>query len=235
MSDIFCEMRSATSGIDLWKLLTNALFGEGAKGLGYLRFAPNGAQMLRPVMLHEGMPETLADKYASERLYMSDPATEYAQTSAHPILWSDVVRNRRLRPDQRRFARRALRTGLSDGLSFQVFGPGAANGIVMVSMPQARDLSTRETCRIYHLAQAAHLRFFELDVESSTRADLSPRERQILYWITNGKSNASIAEIIGVSAHTVDTTVRRLFEKMGVANRTMAGVLGVASGLILPS
>ena len=64
---------------------------------------------------------------------------------------------------------------------------------------------------------------------------LSPRELELLRWIARGKSNTSIAQIMGVSRHTVDTIMRRLFGKLDVTDRTRAAVRGLAFGLIDPS
>ncbi|PRY21409.1 DNA-binding CsgD family transcriptional regulator [Aliiruegeria haliotis] len=62
--------------------------------------------------------------------------------------------------------------------------------------------------------------------------DLSPRQMEVLIWIARGKSNDVIARILGISRHTVDTHVRRIFEKFGTCDRTVAAVRAVAAGLV---
>ena len=62
---------------------------------------------------------------------------------------------------------------------------------------------------------------------SALERDLSPREMEILNWIARGKSNAVIGDILGLSRHTADTLVRRLFDKLGVADRTTAVIRGL--------
>jgi DNA-binding NarL/FixJ family response regulator len=61
---------------------------------------------------------------------------------------------------------------------------------------------------------------------------LSTRELEVLQWLARGKSNTDIAEIIGASATTVDTYVRRLFAKLAVNNRIAAVVAALTAGLI---
>lgn len=63
---------------------------------------------------------------------------------------------------------------------------------------------------------------------------LSPREREVLRWIANGKSNAVIAEILGISPHTVDTHNRRIFRKLGTCDRTTAAIKALDEGLLPP-
>ena len=43
-----------------------------------------------------------------------------------------------------------------------------------------------------------------------------------------------MGEALGISPNTVDTLVRRCFEKLGVSSRVEAALAGVALGIILP-
>jgi transcriptional regulator EpsA len=51
---------------------------------------------------------------------------------------------------------------------------------------------------------------------------LSPREQEILNWIAEGKTNAEIAVILGISSFTVKNHAQRIFRKLDVSNRTEA-------------
>ena len=51
---------------------------------------------------------------------------------------------------------------------------------------------------------------------------LSVREREIINWIAEGKTNVEIAEILGISSFTVKNHVQRIFRKLNAANRTEA-------------
>jgi pimeloyl-ACP methyl ester carboxylesterase/DNA-binding CsgD family transcriptional regulator len=61
--------------------------------------------------------------------------------------------------------------------------------------------------------------------EDTTFAALSPREREILACLTEGLSNAEIAERLGVSEKTVRNHLSNLFDKLGVWSRAQAMVL----------
>ena len=62
-------------------------------------------------------------------------------------------------------------------------------------------------------------------VEDDAFASLSPREREILARLTEGLSNAEIAERLGVSEKTVRNHLSNLFDKLGVWSRAQAMVL----------
>lgn len=52
--------------------------------------------------------------------------------------------------------------------------------------------------------------------------NLSTREREIIKWVSDGKTNDEIAGILGISSFTVKNHVSRIFRKLGVTNRTEA-------------
>jgi DNA-binding CsgD family transcriptional regulator len=82
-------------------------------------------------------------------------------------------------------------------------------------------------------AQAAHLRICALFAdEVALDRQLSSREKEILDWVARGKSNTVIADILEISPGTVDTYMRRIYEKLDVSDRTSAAVKGVGLGLI---
>ena len=61
---------------------------------------------------------------------------------------------------------------------------------------------------------------------------LSAREAEVLCWVARGKSNGAIAEILGISAHTVDAHLRRIYLKLGVVDRLSAALRALGFGLI---
>ena len=63
-------------------------------------------------------------------------------------------------------------------------------------------------------------------------AHVRARETEILAWVARGKSNPLIAEILGISSHTVDAHLRRIYLKLGVFDRISAAVRGIGIGLI---
>lgn len=51
---------------------------------------------------------------------------------------------------------------------------------------------------------------------------LTPREREVLFWIAQGKTNLEIAVILSLSARTVHKHVEHILLKLGVETRTAA-------------
>ena len=53
---------------------------------------------------------------------------------------------------------------------------------------------------------------------------LTQRESEVLLWISKGKSNRDIGEILGLSARTVTKHLEQIYVKLGVENRASAAV-----------
>lgn len=51
---------------------------------------------------------------------------------------------------------------------------------------------------------------------------LTAREGEVLYWVSQGKSNKDLAMILGISPRTVNKHLESIFEKLLVENRTSA-------------
>lgn len=51
---------------------------------------------------------------------------------------------------------------------------------------------------------------------------LTVRESEVLFWISNGKANREIAQILDMSPRTVNKHLEQIFPKLGVDNRTAA-------------
>jgi len=51
---------------------------------------------------------------------------------------------------------------------------------------------------------------------------LTGREADVLLWISRGKSNRDVGEILGISPRTVNKHLQQIFEKLGVENRSSA-------------
>jgi DNA-binding CsgD family transcriptional regulator len=71
----------------------------------------------------------------------------------------------------------------------------------------------------------------ELRAGGTACRSLTRREREVLHWLGEGKRNAEIAAILGLSSRTVSTHVEHILEKLGVETRTAAARIAFASAL----
>lgn len=65
--------------------------------------------------------------------------------------------------------------------------------------------------------------------------DLTPREREVLRLLVEGKSNADIADELFISQRTVTTHLTRLYAKLDVSSRTAAISAAIRMGIATPT
>jgi DNA-binding NarL/FixJ family response regulator len=64
-----------------------------------------------------------------------------------------------------------------------------------------------------------------LPAEFSSELGLTTREGEVLSWLSKGKTNRDIAQILGLSPRTVDKHLEQIYAKLGVENRTAAAAI----------
>ena len=64
-------------------------------------------------------------------------------------------------------------------------------------------------------------------LEAFASLELTPREAEVLLWISRGKSNHDIAVILGAKTGTICKHVEHIFGKLNVENRTTAAVIAL--------
>jgi len=66
------------------------------------------------------------------------------------------------------------------------------------------------------------------DVRSAIASpELTPREAEVLFWISQGKSNHDIGVILGAKTGTICKHVGHILSKLNVENRTSAAVVAL--------
>ena len=60
--------------------------------------------------------------------------------------------------------------------------------------------------------------------EPLVKFGLTPRAAEVLLWVAQGKANADVGAILGMSESTVKKHLVEIFDKLGVENRSAAGL-----------
>lgn len=68
--------------------------------------------------------------------------------------------------------------------------------------------------------------------ERQQRADLSPRETEVLQLLTKGRSNKEIGSALFISEDTVKAHLKTLFAKLKVQDRTEAAISAIRHGIV---
>jgi DNA-binding NarL/FixJ family response regulator len=68
--------------------------------------------------------------------------------------------------------------------------------------------------------------------ERSALVELTPREHEVLTYITRGRSNRDIADQLHIAEKTVRIHVSSVLDKMGVRDRTQAAIYAIQRGIV---
>jgi DNA-binding response OmpR family regulator len=68
-----------------------------------------------------------------------------------------------------------------------------------------------------------------MPAEFSRELGLTSREGEVLSWLSKGKTNRDIAQILGLSPRTVDKHLEQIYAKLGVENRTAAAAIATGT------
>jgi len=71
-------------------------------------------------------------------------------------------------------------------------------------------------------------------VKAFASLKLTPREAEVLFWISQGKSNHDIGVILGAKTGTICKHVEHILSKLNVENRTAAAVIALEKFHSLP-
>ncbi len=180
------------------------------------------------------------DKFYREKRYdLIDPVLKCAATYSHAFKWSDLEKELILTPKQHRFFREGEDAGLLHGVGIPMRGSrGQLSGIALASSEkidacdQNLDLLTAYCNQFY----ISYKRFFisTEKVAQQEMISLTVKETEVLHWLFASKTDDEIAVIMGITRHTVDTYIRRIYEKLGVHNRIGAAIKGLMLGLVTP-
>jgi len=129
----------------------------------------------------------------------------------------------------RSFFRNAAKQGLNSGISFPLRGnvgsTATLNFVSKSSAPLSQEIT--DTMLTFGSLFASYvndatLRIFDVDFLSIKEKRLSPRERECLLWVAEGKTSWEISKILKIGERTVAHHLESTLSKLGVKNRPQA-------------
>jgi len=240
--DCIADFQQAHDQADLWSHVHRHLsdFGLGGIWYGFELHPQHGkklSEMSQAFML-ASLDPGYVDLKMNDLLIDDDYCAQRARMGANPILWSDIPPSERLTAAERRSFEIDADYGMISGVtlpshfacgigtsSFACHAPGMSwgefdrmwseNGGTIQSIASAFDICLREG----HMGQAYNL---------------SPREREVLLWLTKGLRPQRIASRLSLHEGTVEKHIESARSKLKAATVTQAVATAVIFRLIDP-
>jgi DNA-binding CsgD family transcriptional regulator len=108
-----------------------------------------------------------------------------------------------------------------------ILASGKAMGVVGIATKVDAPMADSSDSRSSRAAMRSTptVRVLAASEKTSGLLRLTRREREVHYWLCQGKSNEEIARILVVSPHTIKNHIDHIFQKLGVENRYAAALL----------
>lgn len=115
----------------------------------------------------------------------------------------------------------------------KAFGPFGRSGVFIFSVnPEQVDPDHKVLTPTQNVTQLFFPQLLKSLRVTEKPAPLTPREKEIVKWISRGKSNPDIAQIIGISVHTVNGYLRGIYLKTQTGDRVSLSFYAFHNGLL---
>lgn len=188
-----------------------------------------------PTLFHiDNYPLLWTRRVIAERLYMRDPVLHASLRTNVGFSWDEIWRYIERNSGYLEILSEAAVFGLRDGFTIPgnvPFEPAASCTFATSSVGPIT-FCRRQTAQLIGADAINAARRINGWLKIPLRATLSPREREILYWIAARKSTFAISVILGISESTVKTHVGSILHKLDAQDRARAMLLAERAGLI---
>jgi len=174
-------------------------------------------------LLVSSYPQEWLNIYSDNRYQRIDPVVRAAHSHCAPFMWHDPP----ITPEDRHYRKifsQAREYDIVHGCSFVLHDHDNNLAILSISATAADDAELRQLMEHDRATLQmgwvdTHQHALTLANAEANRTDrLSPREGEILYWASQGKTYHEIALILGIKTRTVKFHIGNAVRKLGVTN-----------------
>ncbi|MEO0031799.1 MAG: hypothetical protein RIS94_1557 [Pseudomonadota bacterium] len=195
------------------------------------------AQSNNHVIRLHNYPDHWALDYDSQALGLVDPVHRASYMTAIGFRWSQIPWLLPLTEGDRSILEQGKRQGLSDGFTVPVHVPGEARGSCSFAtgsgeMPDTLTLLHAQVAGTYAFEAARRLWLRRGTSPEPLRPVLTDRQRECVLLLAQGKSDAEIATILGISRDTATAHVRAACQRYRIFKRQLLIPLTLFDGTL---
>ena len=182
-------------------------------------------------------------KYYNEKEYQKvDVVWDRLLQNPTPFFWNDVLETHKKSDsveEERKISSEkvimeAQEAGVADGIGISFVSVlGEIAGIGLSRDKAERKNNYQDMAEVYLISTVFHDKYLSL-FETRTIPEITAREREILLWSAEGKTDWEISIILDISVPTVRFHWKNIFEKMQVNSKTFATTMAIRHKIITP-
>ncbi|QFI56327.1 helix-turn-helix transcriptional regulator [Aeromonas simiae] len=194
------------------------------------------------IVLINNYPKSWFETYYKNKYLMEDPVINLAMRQTQPIFWNtqDLMQSD-ISEKGKNVMKLAADFGVQNGISIPLNSPTGEKGVLTFitkvgnnSELMYENVPKISFCSGYIFSSALEVIKRRPDIAPPS-VSLSGRERECLYWASEGKTSWEIATILGITERTVNFHLNQVTTKTDSRNRNQAIAKTISSGLIVPS
>lgn len=175
-------------------------------------------------------PSEWLEIYIMKKYYRVDPIVREHFTYFNLQYWGDTYKKHKAPRD---FLADTEAFGLKTGYTHGLKVPGENRGSFFSIAGESVEAHPRTTAILTYLVPHLHHALNRvLNRNKRNNEPLSSREREILQWVTCGKSTWDISVILDISERTVNFHINNIKDKLNAVNRSHALAIAVEQGMI---
>ncbi len=235
LDNIFVSIDRALISDEIWNVVFDYIQSFGFNALTYYHMPPAGSRDFDNHYF--SLRGKNVNPFIVNKAALFDANRSFIHTSKRcdkPTLFKQTSHFDYLSEEQLNLFKTLHALDTLSGIVFPVHGSNGRSGCFVLEATNTEKTLTQQDIRQLHwVCQSAHQAYCLIRRRNNkVIKQLTNREKQILTWVARGKSNSVIADIIGISQHTVNGYLRSIYLKTGTSDRTTAALRGVGERLI---
>jgi DNA-binding CsgD family transcriptional regulator len=177
-------------------------------------------------------PEKWREHYVNKDYITQDPTVHHCLESMRPVVWKSIASVSC--KAGKNILLEAHDYGLKAGISASTRTPEMISMISFAGPSLSIDKMISGQTLAQILLPFLHDTAKKIVKDKSLMPDirLTPKQRECLAWVADGKDMDMIANIMRISVHTVNEHLKSIRSRMGVSNTPHAVATAIAMGLI---
>ena len=195
-------------------------------------FIPSGLlQSFVTVLSHT--PKGWAEVCWQSHIVSNDPLILLSLKQSQPIMWDEIPwHNPALAEGGQAIMQRRAELGMREGVTLPIHSGQGHHAVLHLS----REKTTGDVYASLPYMSVIYPYLFQRAYEllSPPNPNLSDRERECLFWVSEGKTSWEAAKILGITERTVNFHLNSAIRKTGCKNRYQAIARNIAAGQLKP-
>jgi LuxR family quorum sensing-dependent transcriptional regulator len=193
---------------------------------------PNPGDRIDPLMMLNGWPSGWTELYTRQNLVQNDPVVAYCFRSTMPFEWTDASYDVMTNPRAKEVMDLATDFRMNRGFCVPIHSSEGFQAVVTMA-GNVVDLDGPAKRALHLMALYTYGKAAELCGRPCAQPRiLTKREREVLQWISVGKTAWEVSQILKISEQTVVTHLKAAAIKFDTPNRTATVVAALRRGEI---